>query len=102
MEENSIGNYSNARPQSERLNQPVVQTALAVANFFRKSGSAEIIPADIGSTDANNAIGMGIPAVAVGAEMDDQPHRLEEFAEASSIVPGIKSLIALAVSLTTH
>lgn len=102
VEETSIGNYSKARPQSERLNQPVVQTALAVANFFRKSGSAEIIPADIGSTDANNAIAMGIPAVAVGAVMEHQPHRLEEFAEASSIVPGIKSLLALAVSLTTH
>ena len=102
MEENSIGDYSRARPQTERVNQPVVQTALAVANFFRKSGSPEIILADIGSTDANNAVGMGIPAVAVGAVMDNQPHRLEEFAEASSIIPGIKSLVALAVSLTTH
>jgi acetylornithine deacetylase/succinyl-diaminopimelate desuccinylase-like protein len=102
MEENSIGDYSKARPQGERLNQPVVQTALAVANFFRKSGAPAIKPADLGSTDANNAIGMGIPAVAVGAVMDHQPHRLEEFADASSIVPGIKSLIALAVSLTTH
>ena len=102
MEENSIGDYSSARPQTERVNQPVVQTALAVANFFRKSGSPEIILADIGSTDANNAVGMGIPAVAVGAVMDHQPHRLEEFAEASSIIPGIKSLVALAVSLTTH
>jgi len=102
MEENKFGDYSNALPQSERLNQPVVQTALAVANFYRKSGSPEIVPADLGSTDANNAVGMGIPAVAVGAVMDHQPHRLEEFADASSVVPGIKSLIALAVSLTTH
>ena len=99
MEENKFGDYSNALPQSERLNQPVVQTALAVANFYRKSGSPEIVPADLGSTDANNAVGMGIPAVAVGAVMDHQPHRLEEFADASSVVPGIKSLIALAVSL---
>jgi hypothetical protein len=30
------------------------------------------------------------------------PHRLEEYAEASSMVPGIKSLIALAVALTSH
>ena len=102
MEETNIGDYSKARSQSERLNQPVVQTALAVANFFRKSGSPEILASDLGSTDANNAVGMGIPAVAVGAVMDHQPHRLEEFAEASSIVPGIKSLVALAVSLTTH
>jgi tripeptide aminopeptidase len=40
--------------------------------------------------------------VAVGAVMDHQPHRLEEFADASSMVPGIKALLALAVSLTTH
>jgi acetylornithine deacetylase/succinyl-diaminopimelate desuccinylase-like protein len=102
MEEKSLGDYSNARPQNERLNQPVVQTALAVANFFRKSGSPEILPADLGSTDANNAVGMGIPAVAVGAVIDHQPHRLEEFADSSTMGPGIKSLVALAVSLTTH
>jgi precorrin-2 methylase len=30
------------------------------------------------------------------------PHRLEENAEASSMVPGIKSFVALAVALTTH
>jgi len=101
-EETAIGNYSKARPQSERLNQPVVQTALAIANFFRKPDSPEIVPADVGSTDANNAIGMGIPAVAVGAVMEHLPHRLEEFAEASSIIPGIKSLLVLAVSTTNH
>jgi acetylornithine deacetylase/succinyl-diaminopimelate desuccinylase-like protein len=102
IEERSVGDYSKARPQSERLSQPLVQTALATANFFRKPGSAEIIPADVGSTDANNAIALGIPAVAVGAVVEHLPHRLEEFAEASSIVPGIKSLVALAVALATH
>jgi tripeptide aminopeptidase len=102
-EESSVGiNYSKARPQGERLKQPVVQTALATANFFRKPGSPEIVLADVGSTDANIAISMGIPAVAVGAVLEHFPHRLEEYAEASSIVPGIKSLLALAVSLTTH
>jgi acetylornithine deacetylase/succinyl-diaminopimelate desuccinylase-like protein len=44
---------------------------------------------------------MGIPAVAVGAVMDHQPHRLEEYAEASSIVPGIKSLVVLRLSHDT-
>ena len=102
-EEQSVGiNYSKARPQSERMNQPVVQTALATANYFRKPGSPEIELADVGSTDANIAIAMGIPAVAVGAAMEHFPHRLEEYAEASTIIPGIKSLLALVVSLTTH
>jgi hypothetical protein len=30
------------------------------------------------------------------------PHRLEENTDASSIVPGIKSFIALAVALSNH
>jgi acetylornithine deacetylase/succinyl-diaminopimelate desuccinylase-like protein len=102
MEDKVTIDYSKARPQAERLNLPVVQTALATANYFRKPGSPEIKLADVGSTDANDAVAMGIPAVAVGAVMEHMPHRLEEFAEASTIVPGIKSLLALAVSLTTH
>jgi acetylornithine deacetylase/succinyl-diaminopimelate desuccinylase-like protein len=102
METKMALDYSKARPQQERLNHPVVQTALAVANYFRKPGTPAIVPADVGSTDANNAVGMGIPAVAVGAVMDSMPHRLEESVEATSIVPGIKSLIALAVALTSR
>jgi tripeptide aminopeptidase len=99
MEKNTFLDYSQARPKAERLNQPLVQTALAVANYFRKPGTPAIVPADVGSTDANNAIAMGIPAVAIGATLEHSPHRLEEYAEASSIGPGVKSLIALAVSL---
>jgi len=34
--------------------------------------------------------------------LEHAPHRLEETAEASSIIPGVKSLIALAAALTTH
>jgi acetylornithine deacetylase/succinyl-diaminopimelate desuccinylase-like protein len=103
VEETTVGvDYSKAKSQSERINLPVVQTALATANYFRKQGTPEIVLADVGSTDANIAIAMGIPAVAVGAAMEHFPHRLEEWAEASTIIPGIKSLLALAVSLTTH
>ena len=102
MERTVLLEYSKARPKEERLNHPIVQTAVAVANHFRKPGTAAIVPADVGSTDANNAIAMGIPAVAVGATLEYMPHRLEEHAEASTIVPGVKSLIALAVALTTH
>jgi hypothetical protein len=36
----------------------------------------------------------------VGAVTERFAHRLEENADASSIVPGIKSLLALAVSLS--
>jgi acetylornithine deacetylase/succinyl-diaminopimelate desuccinylase-like protein len=102
MERRMGTDYSKALPQSERLHHPLVQTALAAANHFRKPGTPEIVPADVGSTDANIAISMGIPSVAVGAVLEYQPHRLEEYAEASSIVPGIKSLLTLAVAATTH
>jgi tripeptide aminopeptidase len=101
--EKRIGiDYSKAKPPKERLNHTVVQTALATSNYFRKRGTPEIVPQDVGSTDANNAVAMGIPAVAIGAIWDHEPHRLEEHAEASTMVPGIKSFIALAVALTTH
>jgi tripeptide aminopeptidase len=102
MEKQMGIDYSKALPQKERLNHPVVQTALAASNYFRKPGTPEIVANDLGSTDANIAISMGIPAVAVGATLERMPHRLEEYAEASSIVPGIKSFIVLAVALTTH
>ena len=99
MEKNVFVDYAKARPREDRLNSPLVQTALAVANHFRKAGAPLIVPADVGSTDANDAIAMGIPAVAIGATMEYLPHRLEEYAEAGSIVPGVKGLLALAVSL---
>jgi tripeptide aminopeptidase len=102
MERRMGVDYSKAQPQSERLNHPLVQTALATSNYFRKSGTPEIKPTDVGSCDSNIAISMGIPGVAIGATIENMPHRLEENAEADSIVPGIKSLIALGVALTSH
>lgn len=94
--------YSKALSRAVRLNHPVVQTALATSNYFRKPDTPRIEPMDAGSTDANIAVSMGIPAVAIGAVRQSMPHRLEEHAEAGSIVPGIKSLIALAIALTSH
>jgi tripeptide aminopeptidase len=66
------------------------------------SGTTAIVPKDLGSTDANIAISLGIPAIAAGAALSSNPHQLEENAQASSIVPGIKQLITLALELTTH
>ncbi len=102
MEKKMGIDYSKAQPQQERLNHPVVQTALAVRNYFRKPGTPPIVPRDVGSTDANIAVSMGIPAVAIGAVDEHMPHRLEEYAEAGSMAPGIKSLIVLAVALANH
>jgi acetylornithine deacetylase/succinyl-diaminopimelate desuccinylase-like protein len=102
MEHKMGVDYSKALPQQERLNHPLVQTALAASNYFRKPGTPEIVARDVGSTDANIAVSMGIPAVAIGATLERMPHRLEEYTEASTIVPGIKSFIVLAVALTSH
>ncbi len=102
MERKMGVDYSKARPQKERLDHPLVQTALATSNYFRKPGTPQILATDVGSCDSNIAISMGIPAVAIGATVERMPHRLEENADAGSIVPGIKSLIALGVALTSH
>jgi tripeptide aminopeptidase len=102
MESKMAVDYSKALPRQERLNHPLVQTALAVSNYFRKPGTPEIVAQDVGSTDANIAVSMGIPAVAVGATTERMPHRLEEEDDAGSIIPGIKSLIVMAIAFTTH
>jgi acetylornithine deacetylase/succinyl-diaminopimelate desuccinylase-like protein len=94
--------YSKALPKEQRLNHSLVQTAVATANFFRQPGTPAVVPLDLGSTDANIAISLGIPAVSTGTVLYSNPHQLEENAQASSIVPGIKQLITSAVVLTTH
>lgn len=94
--------YSKALSKEQRLNHSLVQTAVATANHFRKAGTPAIVPMDLGSTDANIAISLGIPAIAAGAVLSSNPHQLEENAQAISIVPGIRQLIAWAVVLTTH
>ena len=99
MEKSTFLEYAKARSKNERLNHALVQTAVATANHFRKSGTPAIAPMDLGSTDANAAIALGIPAVAVGAVTQRFAHRLEENADASSIVPGIKHLLAMAISM---
>ncbi|MEZ5316351.1 MAG: M20/M25/M40 family metallo-hydrolase [Vicinamibacterales bacterium] len=99
MEKNVFFEYAKARPKEERLQSALVQTAVATANHFRKPGTPAIVPMDVGSTDANTAVALGIHAVAIGAVTERFAHRLEENADASSIVPGIKHLIALAVAL---
>jgi acetylornithine deacetylase/succinyl-diaminopimelate desuccinylase-like protein len=99
MEKTTFIEYSKARPRDERLHHELVQTAVATANHFRTPGTPAIVPVDIGSTDANAGIALGIPSIAIGAVIQRSAHQLEENADASSIVPGLKHLIALAVAL---
>ena len=92
--------FSKARPQQERLSHPLVQIAVAAVNHFRPPGMAAVVPQDIGSTNANIALSMGIPAIAIGAATTNKVHTLEESADATTMVPGIKFFITLAVALT--
>jgi len=94
--------YSKSLTKEQRLSHPLVKTAVDAANYFRKPGSPAVVPADLGSTDANIAISLGIPAIATGALLSTNQHQLEENAEGPSIVPGIKQVISLALALTTH
>src|SRR5580700_10123904 len=49
MEKKMGIDYSKARAKDERIDLPVVQTALAVCNHFRKPGTPEIVARDVGS-----------------------------------------------------
>jgi tripeptide aminopeptidase len=100
MERNMGIDYSRALPAEQRRNHPLVRTATDAANHFRKPGTRPIEPMDAGATDANIAMSLGVPAVAVGAVQYKGPHTLEEAAEADSVVGGARMLVALAVSAT--
>jgi tripeptide aminopeptidase len=102
FDNNTYFDYSRALPAKERLKHSLVQTAVAAANHFRKAGSPAIVAKDLGSTDANVAISMGIPAIATGVALSSAQHQLEESAKASSIVPGTKAVIALMVALANQ
>jgi hypothetical protein len=80
---------------SEQLGAGIAgPTATATVNYFRAPGSPAVVPGDFGSTDANVAVALGIPAIAAGAVMYSNPHQLEEHAQASSVIPGIRQVIS--------
>jgi hypothetical protein len=86
-------------PGETRRAHPLVQTAVDIQNYLKlsRAGAAEAL--DMGSTDANVAVGLGIPAIAVGGARFTGPPTLDESAEEQSIVPGAKMLLLLATSL---
>jgi tripeptide aminopeptidase len=102
IDDATILDFSKALPQQQRRDHVLVQTAVAAMNHFRKAGTAAIVPKDVGSTDANAAIALGIPAIATGVALSSAQHQLDETAEADSIVPGTKALIALMVALANR
>ncbi len=91
--------FSKARPREMRRADPLVQTALDIHRHLHLSRAGGGDPLDMGSTDANVAVGMGIPAIAVGVAHYTGPHTLGEVADENSIVPGAKMVLLLATSL---
>ena len=89
--------YSKSLSRAERRAHPLVQTALDVQKYLNVVSAPE--PFDVGSTDANVGVSLGIPSIAVGAIRSRDAHMLTESADAKSIVPGTKSLLLLAISL---
>ena len=89
--------YSSALSHEQRRAHPMVQTAIDIHKYLKVA----ILPdaMDVGSTDANVGVALGIPSIAVGATAGRDAHTVDEGAEAASIVPGVKSLVMLAVSL---
>ncbi|HEY3743838.1 MAG TPA: M20/M25/M40 family metallo-hydrolase [Bryobacteraceae bacterium] len=89
--------YSNAASRAVRRAHPLVETALDVYKYLKVALLPDAM--DVGSTDANVGVSLGIPSIAIGATEGRDAHTLDESAEAGSIVPGVKSLVLLAVSM---
>jgi hypothetical protein len=60
------------------------------------------VPCDLGRTDANLDVTAGISALAIGAVIAGTFRRTGEYAESSSIVPAIESLMAFAIGAAAH
>ena len=78
-----------------RRAHPIVQTALDMNAFVGIPAEAEAS----GSTDANQAVIRGIPAISVGRARGGDQHTLREWADRDSALPATKMLLLLAVSL---
>ena len=89
--------YSHSLGREDRRKHPIVQTALDVLKHQNLLIAPE--PLDVGSTDANVGVSLGIPSISVGATRSRDAHMITESADANSIVPGTKSLLLLAISL---
>jgi acetylornithine deacetylase/succinyl-diaminopimelate desuccinylase-like protein len=89
--------YSRAQTGAQRRAHPMVQTALDIQKHLKVMLVNEAM--DVGSTDANVGVALGVPSIAVGAVWSRDAHTLEESADGRTIVPGTKMLLLLAVSL---
>ncbi len=92
---------AGGRPEQlvDRLNGPVVQTAVDVLKFLNVKLIPNGAPVPTGSTDANVGVIHGVPSVAIGRSKGGNQHSLTEWADIDSAKLGTKQLILLSVSL---
>lgn len=91
--------YSKALPAEERRAHPIVQTAIDVMEYLKVNKGLPVTALDSGATDANVGVALGIPSIAIGAGRSRGGHTIAEQADESAMVPGIKSILLVAVSL---
>jgi len=75
---------------------------LAAARRARERAGLPSAEEGASSTDANAALGRGIPAVTVGVTTGGNAHRLDEYIDIAPIARGLRSLEALAEELATR
>jgi hypothetical protein len=94
--EQARARYMRAEMQKLGLSEIRTDDLFNVSGVRKGTGGGPTVVFAAQDADANDS------NIAVSTVVEYMPHRLEEYAEASSIVPGIKSLIALAVALADH
>ena len=57
---------------------------------------------DIGSTDANVPLAMGVPSVCVGVTYGGNAHRVDEYIHIKPVALGVKALLLLALAAAEH
>jgi tripeptide aminopeptidase len=75
---------------------------LAAARRARSRAGLEPAPERASSTDANAALGRGIPAITVGVTTGGNAHRLDEYIDLEPLPAGLAALEALAVALAVE
>lgn len=73
---------------------------VAAARRARERAGLEPAPERASSTDANAALGRGIPAITVGVTTGANAHRLDEYIDLEPVAAGMASVVGLIEELT--
>ncbi|MEI6667973.1 MAG: M20/M25/M40 family metallo-hydrolase [Acidobacteriota bacterium] len=92
---------AGGRPERlvDRLNGPVVQTAVSVLKYLNVPIVPGGEPTPTGSTDANVGVVHGVPSVAIGRTRGGNQHSLTEWSDIESAKLGTKQLMLVMVAL---